>query len=68
MSAKNQAMEKFPFEKAYLLTSGEYVSGKAAFELLLDEGMSLQNALDMTVKDYVSGKEIADFVKENEVL
>ena len=47
------------------LSSGEIVEGKAAFEIFLEEGQTVYQALHKTVKDYISGKEIYEYCFEN---
>ena len=47
------------------LSSGEIVEGKAAFEIFLEEGQTVYQALHTTVKDYISGGQIYEYCFEN---
>lgn len=47
------------------LSSGEIVEGKAAFEIYIEEGLTVYQALNKTLRDFISGKDIYDYCFEN---
>tara|TARA_R100001463_G_scaffold19462_2_gene47853 strand:+ start:642 stop:893 length:252 start_codon:yes stop_codon:yes gene_type:complete len=47
------------------LSSGEIVEGKAAFEIYLEEGQTVYQALSKTLREFISGKEIYKYCFEN---
>ena len=47
------------------LSSGEIVEGKAAFEIYIEEGLTVYQALGMTLREFISGKEIYKYCFEN---